>query len=176
MSSIGIYIGRFQPIHNGHKSIIDSILKNEDFVIIIIGSKNKNNQRNPFSYEERKTIIEELYPNKNIYIKGLDDFDNDNIWIENLDSIINEIIIDIGVQNYNLKLYTPNKDEGTKKYLDFVISNSKFVNTITNCDLLSSNNTVISSTEIRILMNDFKNNYEQIKKLIPEKVFNLISR
>ena len=121
-------------------------------------------------------MIKELYPFKNIFIKGLDDFDNDKVWIENLDSLLNEIIIDIGIQNYNLKLYTPNKDEDTKKYLDFVISNSKFVNTITNCELFSSNNNVISSTKIRILMNDLKNNYEEIKNLIPEKIFNLISK
>jgi len=53
-----LYIGRFQPFHNGHLSIIKQILKENDRVIIVIGSAEKNFiQNNPLTAGERYTLI-----------------------------------------------------------------------------------------------------------------------
>ena len=54
-----VFIGRFQPFHNGHKAVIDEALKRSDKVIILIGSANlPRSLRNPFSVAERTAMIE----------------------------------------------------------------------------------------------------------------------
>ena len=54
----GLYIGRFQPIHIGHESIIRRMLLECDHVIIAIGSAQESGtQRNPFSAEQRMDLI-----------------------------------------------------------------------------------------------------------------------
>ena len=53
-----LFIGRFQPFHNGHLAVIRTILKKHDFVIIIIGStQEENTSINPFSIDERIKMI-----------------------------------------------------------------------------------------------------------------------
>ena len=53
---VGLYIGRFQPFHKGHKSIVESALKQCDRLIIGIGSSQETRtKRNTFSYEERES-------------------------------------------------------------------------------------------------------------------------
>ena len=135
MTNIGIYIGRFQPLHYGHISIINEGLKKEDFMIIIIGSKNKKNDRNPFSYDIRKNFITEYFGDKNYFVEGLDDYDDDYMWIKNLEEIINQIILNNNFFNCHLKLYCPMKDENTKKYLDYVIKTS-FIKEYQDCNLI----------------------------------------
>ena len=50
-----LFIGRFQPFHNGHLKVVQEILKEFDEVIIGIGSsKYSGTLDNPFSGEERK--------------------------------------------------------------------------------------------------------------------------
>ncbi len=54
----GFYIGRFQPLHNGHMSAIKNALKEVDKLIIGIGSPEKCYTRdNPFTAGERVEMI-----------------------------------------------------------------------------------------------------------------------
>lgn len=53
-----LFIGRFQPFHNGHLKLINEILKSNDKVVIGIGScREKNTRENPFSAAERIKMI-----------------------------------------------------------------------------------------------------------------------
>lgn len=55
----GLYIGRFQPFHLGHLSIVKRALEKVDHLVIGIGSAQYHDtEENPFSAEERKKIIE----------------------------------------------------------------------------------------------------------------------
>ncbi len=57
--TIGLFIGRFQPLHIGHISVIENALKEVDSLIIGIGSAEKHHTtENPFTSEERKAMIE----------------------------------------------------------------------------------------------------------------------
>mgnify|MGYP003967728535 CR=1 FL=1 len=57
--TIGLFIGRFQPFHNGHLAVIKKILEKHDSVIIVIGSSQEHDTAvNPFSAEERRKMIE----------------------------------------------------------------------------------------------------------------------
>ncbi len=54
----GLYIGRFQPYHNGHDKMMSIISSNVDEVIIGIGSSQESyTLYNPFTYEERLRMI-----------------------------------------------------------------------------------------------------------------------
>ena len=58
----GLYIGRFQPLHVGHTSIIDKMLDECEKVIIAIGSAQEGEtQKNPFKFSFREEMIEETY-------------------------------------------------------------------------------------------------------------------
>lgn len=83
-----LFIGRFQPFHNGHLKLINEILKSNDKAIIGIGSaQEKNTRENPFSAAERikmiKLALKEagLPAKKFSFIKINDAFD-DVKWIK----------------------------------------------------------------------------------------------
>jgi bifunctional NMN adenylyltransferase/nudix hydrolase len=52
------FIGRFQPLHNGHVDVIQRALAIADKVVLLIGSANTaRSPYNPFTYEERCEMI-----------------------------------------------------------------------------------------------------------------------
>ena len=55
---IGVFLARFQPIHNAHLYVIETALKECDHVAIMLGSSNKNNMpRNPFDFNLRYNLL-----------------------------------------------------------------------------------------------------------------------
>lgn len=54
----GLFVGRFQPFHNGHLQVIKDILKEMDEIVIVIGSAQYSHYLdNPFTAGERATMI-----------------------------------------------------------------------------------------------------------------------
>lgn len=80
-----LFVGRFQPFHLGHLKVIKDILKKNDFIVIAIGSSDeKNTDKNPFSFEERKKMIESALKNekiKNFKIIAVPDVFEDKKWV-----------------------------------------------------------------------------------------------
>ena len=59
---LGFTIGRFQFFHEGHESLIDKGLELCEKFVILIGSSDKSRTKdNPFTFEERKEMIETRY-------------------------------------------------------------------------------------------------------------------
>jgi len=83
-----IFVGRFQPFHNGHLAAIKWILKRENQIFIIIGSAQESlTKDNPFSFKERREMIKRtlLAENiKNFKIFGIEDLSDDVFWAENI--------------------------------------------------------------------------------------------
>ncbi len=91
----GVYCGRFNPLHAGHESVINEMLKlfGADRSRIIIGSANSpQSLRHFFSYEERRDLIKTVFPE--IKIMPLGDFyntenkDTTGEWILALDDLL----------------------------------------------------------------------------------------
>lgn len=88
MSNIGLYVGRFQPVHEGHCHIIKKALSMCDKLIVVIGSAQESRtERNPFTYEERERFIRNIFyeeiRNKRMIILGIPDREkpsNDSSW------------------------------------------------------------------------------------------------
>jgi len=71
---ICLAVMRLQPLHEGHKILINEMFRKCNSVIIAIGSVNKKDSKNPFSYEERKKMLLEAFGNKkNLFIIPLED-------------------------------------------------------------------------------------------------------
>lgn len=81
---LGMYLGRFQPFHNGHKSIVDKMLKECEKVLIVVGSaQEKGTVKNPFPSWERAIMIASIYQNKPVSIVCMPDrltIGNDSGW------------------------------------------------------------------------------------------------
>ena len=82
---IGIYAGRFQPFHNGHLGAIKHIINKCDETYILICNKKGDNpwdDRNPFTFEERKNMIEltlgKAYPL--VHFRNIKDQESDAEW------------------------------------------------------------------------------------------------
>ena len=59
---LGIMVGRFQTIHNGHKDMIDKAIALSERVGIFIGSSQESmTNKNPFSYETREELLKKIY-------------------------------------------------------------------------------------------------------------------
>lgn len=103
MFDYSVVIGRFQPLHVGHERLIDHALKISKTVILLVGSANQaRSVRNPFSFEERKSMIERVYSretrmDRRILIFGIEDFVYSNdAWVARAQSIVNETILTHG--------------------------------------------------------------------------------
>lgn len=86
----GLFIGRFQPFHRGHKSIVNKMLEECEKVIIAIGSAQEaETSLNPFRYEYRRSMIQKVFPDyyNRVIILGIADRENpadDQSWGEYL--------------------------------------------------------------------------------------------
>lgn len=93
--SIGVVLCRFQPMHLGHLHLIKHAVDNNDIVVVIIGSADKINERNPIRLDLRDEIVtriinEEIEEERleDILISHLDDYtdesDNSFAWGDHL--------------------------------------------------------------------------------------------
>lgn len=56
-----VYIGRFQIPHLGHEEVLKHAITKADHVIVQIGSSElARDPKNPFTFEERKSVLEEI--------------------------------------------------------------------------------------------------------------------
>lgn len=88
----GLLIGRFQPFHLGHLEALNFALTKVDKLLVGLGSSNKPPQKNnPFSAEERKTMIldsiDVSIKNK-IEIYFIPDFEDHKKWVSYIDTIV----------------------------------------------------------------------------------------
>jgi len=83
----GIFVGRFQPFHNGHLAVIKNILGEVDELVIVIGSAQYSHRiDNPFTTGERLTMIhnaleEAEIPSERCWIVPVRDVHVHMLWV-----------------------------------------------------------------------------------------------
>ena len=78
-----VFIGRFQPLHKAHESIIHDALKVAEEVIVVVGSSYAApTLRNPFTFEQRREMIKCVFPIDAVRVVPVMDYPyNDKKWI-----------------------------------------------------------------------------------------------
>jgi bifunctional NMN adenylyltransferase/nudix hydrolase len=117
-----VFIGRFQPFHNGHKAIVDAAVKQAKEVIIVVGSSfASRNTRNPFTFDERRQMIKAVFPQDNVKVVPVSDYPyDDNKWVRAVQNVVHGALkwsadpIRIGLighekdgSSYYLKIFKP---------------------------------------------------------------------
>lgn len=89
-----VFIGRFQPFHNGHKAVIDTALEQAKEVVVVVGSSfAARNIRNPFTFEERKAMIEAVFPTDRVKVVPVSDYPYDDLkWVNAIQKIVDDTI------------------------------------------------------------------------------------
>ncbi len=132
-----VFIGRFQPFHNGHKAVIETALKQAKEVVVVVGSSfAARNIRNPFTFEERKAMIEACFTEPQhftyegaqgrvktprVKVVPVSDYPyDDNKWINAIQRIVDETVPhakDVGLighskdsTSYYLNIFRDRKD------------------------------------------------------------------
>ena len=88
-----LFIGRFQPLHNGHLFALKWIAKQSSRVYVVIGSsQEKKTEDNPFSARERLAMMRAVLAKEKLAQKCkvhlLSDIPNDYEWVSYLDAHI----------------------------------------------------------------------------------------
>ena len=86
----GFYIGRFQPYHNGHQSVLEQIAKEVDEIIIGVGSAQLSHQLdNPFTAGERFLMITRALSSigRPFYVIPIEDIKRNALWVAHVRSM-----------------------------------------------------------------------------------------
>lgn len=88
-----VFCGRFQPFHRGHESVVAQALEKANEVVIVIGSSfQPRSTKNPFTFEERKRMIQSVFPTHRVKIVGVQDYPyDDNAWVSEVQRAVNSV-------------------------------------------------------------------------------------
>lgn len=128
-----VFIGRFQPFHLEHKRVIDIAMERAKHVLVLVGSSGKaRTVRNPFTFGERKKMIQQNYPAPmfgegseayalpeytvpKLIIEPLyDKVYNDSAWIMQVQDIVESTASDIANPGRNARIFRPNAGKDLK--------------------------------------------------------------
>ena len=92
---LAIFIGRFQPLHNGHIQNIEKALEVADHVLVILGSANQPRTiKNPFTVEERRDLIKEIYPTGRVAVRHVEDYlYQETRWVQSVQAVVHHHIV-----------------------------------------------------------------------------------
>ena len=169
---IAVLVGRFMPLHNGHKAMIDKALEVAHKVTIVCGSVDKaRDYENPFTYSERKTMIFKSIPEELLYrvaVRGVHDtIYNNTKWVTSVQEHVNEVIRLEGKKPADCKICILGgvKDEF---YMEFFPMWEKVV-----CDAVNHDGEVIHATSIR---SKWFEHGKIAKNLLPESVVEFLEQ
>ena len=118
-SSVGLVLGRFQPLHPGHLRLIDMAVQECDEVVVCIGSAQT---AEPLTLAQRRTYLGRqlgaLYTDKNWRLDEVYNTSNAAVWPQHLKD-------SCGLDSNNLRLYRGNQlpleDEEKFKQIGFEV-------------------------------------------------------
>ncbi len=174
--TIWILIWRLNPPHIWHMKILDESLKNNSNTLLFLWSSNILDKNNPYSYNERKDMINILYWNKsNLIIDNIDDFPSDKDWILNIKSKLDKYIKN---KQPNLIFYGWDFENDyalivLKKYISLLWFENIFFKEIKRKDITINYNNKeieISSTKVREVIDN--KDKKLLEKLVDMRIIN----
>ncbi|WP_255150705.1 nicotinamide-nucleotide adenylyltransferase [Halorarius halobius] len=86
----GIYIGRFQPYHEGHHAMVERIAGDVDELVLGIGSADQSHTaRNPFTAGERIMMLTKATAEMDLitYAVPIEDLNRNAVWVSHVQSM-----------------------------------------------------------------------------------------
>ena len=165
-----VFIGRFQPFHNGHREVVAKALSLADKVIIMVGSAGKpSSTKNPWSYSERVEMIfdavVDLQDSDDAIILAplYDKTYNDQAWVTGVQQIVESRIAVDGIDRPKIGIIGHAKDES-----------SYYLKMFPQWTLVEHNmNEVVHATDLRELLFGGKN-IRYLQGLLPAPVYDRI--
>lgn len=100
---VALFIGRFQPFHNGHLFSLQKSLEIAEKVIVGIGSSQESRTAsNPWSFEERKKMIEVV--SKEVEIVSLPDTPSDDVWLKEVKQRVSDFEVVVSNNEWVLSI------------------------------------------------------------------------
>jgi bifunctional NMN adenylyltransferase/nudix hydrolase len=161
-----IYIGRFQPFHNGHLRAIEHALSQVDRVVILLGSSNSpRTVKNPFTVEERKAMIREALMEASLHRRvefaELPDDYNETQWIAS--------VLSIAQQHYADYILGYEKDASSYYLRSFPTL------TLIQAPAPVQNEPVLSATEIRKILYSPEFPIDFLKGVLPHSMVTAVA-
>jgi nicotinamide-nucleotide adenylyltransferase len=151
-----LFIGRFQPLHNGHFKVIQNISKDFKELIIGIGSSQYSDIKdNPFSADERKQMIINTLEKadiENYRLVMIPDIHNPPKWVDHVLTFVSDFDVVISNNDLTKKLF---REKG------FTVKETKLYN-----------QDEYSGKEIRKRIA----NNEEWEKLVPSEIVKIIKK
>ena len=86
----GFYIGRFQPYHQGHHTMVERIAGDVDELVLGIGSADQSHTaRNPFTAGERVEMVTKATAEMDLitYAVPIEDLNRNAVWVSHVQSM-----------------------------------------------------------------------------------------
>lgn len=174
-----VFIGRFEPFHVGHQEVVNRALQVAEKVIILVGSSNQPRTiKNPWTFENRKTMISSVFPEETscrigatfsprISILPIRDFKSDNnVWAAQVQKAVDSQIERVmGWSDYPRKgaIIGHEKDES-----------SFYLRMFPQWELIDHQmNEEVHATDIRKLY--FESNIRYLANVVPSSVYDFLN-
>lgn len=164
---VGVILARFQPIHNGHIALIKKACNENDKVLIIIGSADKLNERNPIPVSIRKELVDCALIEHNLsekcQVELLDDLssetDNNYEWGF---YVYSNIVSKTNCSNFTL-YYSDGFEIITSWFPGFILRNYVSLS-------LLARNSIEAGVSATLVRNLILNNSQELTKHVPKCV------
>lgn len=167
-----VYIGRFQPVHNGHIATMKVALKQATKLVIVIGSANTpRDYDNPWTASEREAMIRACFlPEENVcidFVYAENRLYSNTFWARNVEEKVNEV-----VKGY--KLIKPSigiigNGKGDPKTAEYVNLFKKWERVPMHAVNHMGTEDPIHATKIRELM--YAGQYKKVLALVPPPAY-----
>ena len=139
VADASVFIGRFQPFHLGHLAMIAQC--NTDLLYIGIGSSQYHHTlENPFTFEERKTMIELALQNRfNIKydIYAIADIHDPPNWVAHVEQILPPFTMVITNNDFTAELF---KEKGYQINQPGLVKRTKYAGKIIRKNIIENKN------------------------------------
>lgn len=136
-----LYIGKFQPFHNGHRHVVEKLRDRHDELIVAIGGAGKSHQlKNPYTAGERiQMIYNTIDVNNSIFIISVPDINSNKVWPSHVEKyspefdtiytnnpLVTELFNEFGKEVNNLDMIDREKLSGTNVRQKIINNNSEW--------------------------------------------------